>query len=75
MLDISILLTVVPFIAAGFAAQLIDGALGMAFGVISTSLLVGIGMPPASASAAVHTVEMFTGRHRSGRRRTSRGRS
>ena len=51
---------VLPFIAVGFAAQLVDGALGMAFGVISTTLLVSIGVPPAAASAGVHTVECFT---------------
>ena len=50
-----------PFIAVGFAAQAIDGALGMAFGVISQTLLVSVlGIPPASASASVHLVEMFT---------------
>jgi uncharacterized membrane protein YfcA len=50
-----------PFIAVGFAAQMIDGALGMAFGVISQTLLVAVlGIPPASASASVHLVEMFT---------------
>ena len=49
-----------PFIAIGFAAQLIDGALGMAFGVISTTLLLSIGVPPAAASAGVHTAETFT---------------
>jgi uncharacterized membrane protein YfcA len=49
-----------PFIAIGFAAQLIDGALGMAFGVISTTLLISLGVPPATASAGVHTVETFT---------------
>ena len=49
-----------PFIAIGFAAQMIDGALGMAFGVISSTLLVSIGVPPATASAGVHTVETFT---------------
>ncbi|MEP9401827.1 sulfite exporter TauE/SafE family protein [Sphingomonas sp. VNH70] len=49
------------FIAAGFAAQLVDGALGMAFGVISSTLLVSvIGLPPATASASVHLVECFT---------------
>lgn len=48
------------FIAIGFAAQLVDGALGMAFGVISQTLLVSIGMPPAAASASVHVVEVFT---------------
>ena len=44
----------------GFAAQLIDGALGMAFGVISTSAMLSMGMPPAQASALVHTAEIFT---------------
>lgn len=49
-----------PFIAIGFAAQMIDGALGMAFGTISSTLLISIGVPPAAASAGVHTVETFT---------------
>lgn len=50
-----------PFIAIGFAAQIVDGALGMAFGVISSTLLVSfLGIPPARASAGVHLVEMFT---------------
>ena len=51
---------ILPFIAVGFAAQLIDGALGMAFGVISSTLLLSLGVPPAAASAGVHTVETFT---------------
>jgi uncharacterized membrane protein YfcA len=51
---------VAPFIAVGFAAQMVDGALGMAFGVISTTLLVSLGLPPAAASASVHVVESFT---------------
>ncbi len=50
-----------PFIAIGFAAQLVDGALGMAFGVITNTLLVGLlGVPPAQASQRVHVVECFT---------------
>jgi uncharacterized membrane protein YfcA len=49
-----------PFAAAGFAAQLVDGALGMAFGVISNTLLISLGVAPAAASAGVHTVESFT---------------
>ena len=50
-----------PFIAIGFAAQIVDGALGMAFGVISSTLLVSVmGVPPARASAGVHLVEVFT---------------
>lgn len=48
------------FVAVGFLAQLIDGALGMAFGVISTSALVALGVPPAAASAGVHAVETVT---------------
>lgn len=49
-----------PFVLVGFAAQLVDGALGMAFGVLSTTLLLSLGVPPAAASAGVHTVETFT---------------
>lgn len=50
-----------PFIGVGFAAQIVDGALGMAFGVISNTLLVGVlGLPPALASQRVHIVECFT---------------
>jgi uncharacterized membrane protein YfcA len=49
-----------PFILVGFAAQIVDGALGMAFGVISTTLLVSRGVDPAVASASVHAVEVFT---------------
>ena len=47
-------------VAIGFVAQLIDGALGMAFGVITNGALLMIGMPPAHASALVHTAEVFT---------------
>lgn len=50
-----------PFILVGFAAQIIDGALGMAFGVITQTMLVSVlGVPPATASASVHLVEVFT---------------
>jgi uncharacterized membrane protein YfcA len=44
----------------GFAAQMVDGALGMAFGQISSTLLITLGVPPAMASAGVHTAETFT---------------
>ncbi|MCX8477214.1 MAG: sulfite exporter TauE/SafE family protein [Sphingomonas sp.] len=54
------LTALLPFIAVGFAAQMVDGALGMAFGVISNTLLLSLGVPPAAASAGVHTVESFT---------------
>jgi uncharacterized membrane protein YfcA len=50
----------VPFILIGFAAQMVDGALGMAFGQISSTLLVILGVPPAAASAGVHTAETCT---------------
>ncbi|WP_285713742.1 sulfite exporter TauE/SafE family protein [Erythrobacter oryzae] len=56
-----LVLDILPFIAIGFTAQMIDGALGMAFGVTTQTLLVSaMGVPPASASASVHLVEMFT---------------
>lgn len=57
-IDLEIML---PFIAVGFLAQAIDGALGMAFGVVNSTLLVSfLGVPPAVASASVHAVETFT---------------
>lgn len=53
--------TLLPFVLVGFGAQLVDGALGMAFGVICNVALVAIiGLPPARASANVHIVETFT---------------
>lgn len=48
------------FILIGFLAQLVDGALGMAYGVISTSAMLFLGIPPAIASANVHAAEVFT---------------
>ncbi|PYE87393.1 sulfite exporter TauE/SafE family protein [Phyllobacterium leguminum] len=48
------------FVLIGFCAQIVDGALGMAFGVLSTTSLLAIGMPPATASAMTHVAEMFT---------------
>ena len=48
------------FAGAGFVAQLIDGALGMAYGVTATSLLLALGAPPGAASATVHAAECFT---------------
>lgn len=55
------LVAILPYAAIGFGAQLVDGALGMAFGVISNTLLVSVlGMAPARASAGVHLVEVFT---------------
>ncbi|MCH7414487.1 sulfite exporter TauE/SafE family protein [Belliella sp. R4-6] len=48
------------FLLVGFVAQTIDGALGMAYGVTSNSILLGIGIPPAIASAWVHFAQVFT---------------
>ena len=48
------------FAVAGFVAQLIDGALGMAYGVTCTSLLLSFGYSPAAASASVHMAEIVT---------------
>ena len=47
-------------ILVGFLAQLVDGALGMAYGVISTTAMLAMGIPPAMASANVHAAEVFT---------------
>ncbi len=49
-----------PFVLVGFGAQMIDGALGMAYGVISSTLLLALGVPPAAASAGVHAAETCT---------------
>jgi uncharacterized membrane protein YfcA len=48
------------FLLVGFVAQSIDGALGMAYGISSNSILLGIGIPPAVASAWVHFAQVFT---------------
>jgi uncharacterized membrane protein YfcA len=50
----------VPFIVIGLVSQVIDGALGAAFGMVSHTLLVMLGIPPAAASAATHSIEAFT---------------
>lgn len=44
----------------GLFAQVVDGALGMAYGITSTSFLLSVGVPPAVASASVHLAEVFT---------------
>ena len=48
------------FMAVGFAAQIVDGALGMAYGISATTALLSIGVTPAVASATVHAAEVFT---------------
>jgi uncharacterized protein len=50
----------INFILVGLAAQMVDGALGMAYGATCTSFLLGLGLPPATASASVHVAEIFT---------------
>ena len=56
VLDFQLLL----YMVVGFVAQLIDGSLGMAYGISSTSFLMSTGVPPAIASANVHLAEVFT---------------
>lgn len=46
------------FTVAGFVAQMIDGTLSMGYGVSATTLLLSFGVPPAAASASVHTAEV-----------------
>jgi uncharacterized membrane protein YfcA len=48
------------FVLIGLFAQLVDGALGMAYGLVSSSILLALGLPPAAVSASVHTAEVFT---------------
>jgi hypothetical protein len=47
-------------VAVGFFAQLVDGALGMAYGTITSLTLLTLGLPPAAASATVHSASIFT---------------
>lgn len=48
------------FMLGGFIAQMIDGALGMAYGVSASTFLMSFGVSPAVASMSVHTSEIFT---------------
>ena len=48
------------FAAVGFAAQTVGGAIGMAYGLSATSVLLTLGVAPATASASVHAAEVFT---------------
>ena len=49
------------FLLVGLLAQSVDGALGMAYGVIANTVLLAFGVPPATASASVHVAKIFTG--------------
>jgi hypothetical protein len=53
-------LSILLYVLVGFVAQMIDGALGMAYGISSNTFLLSIGIPPATASASVHMAEVFT---------------
>jgi hypothetical protein len=48
------------FVLGGFIAQMIDGSLGMAYGVSASTFLLSFGIIPAASSASVHTAEIFT---------------
>lgn len=52
--------SLITFALVGLGAQLVDGTLGMAYGVTSTTLLLAAGYAPAAASAAVHLAEIGT---------------
>jgi uncharacterized membrane protein YfcA len=56
----TVAVTFALFVLVGFFAQLVDGAVGMAYGVISSSVLLAFGVPPAQASATIHAAECFT---------------
>lgn len=48
------------FVATGFAAQFVDGLLGMGYGVVTQIVLMGTGVPLAAISSSIHTAEMFS---------------
>ncbi len=48
------------FVLGGFIAQMIDGSLGMAYGVSASTFLMSFGISPAAASASIHASEIFT---------------
>lgn len=51
--------SILTFIIVGFIAQLIDGALGMAYGVSANAFLLSLGVSPAAASASIHAAEVL----------------
>lgn len=48
------------FLLIGFIAQIVDGSMGMAYGVTTNSILLSIGISPSVASASVHISKIFT---------------
>jgi uncharacterized membrane protein YfcA len=59
-MDLSIVLPFAGYIVVGFVAQLIDGSLGMGYGVSCNTFLLALGIPPAIGSASVHASEVVT---------------
>jgi uncharacterized membrane protein YfcA len=53
-------LSVILYIVVGFIAQMIDGSLGMGYGVSCNTFLLALGIPPAVGSASVHAAEVVT---------------
>ena len=51
--------TFYTFVAVGFLAQMVDGMLGMGYGVVSAISLMSLGLSPVSVSASIHTAEVF----------------
>ncbi|MDB5267717.1 MAG: hypothetical protein JWP58_757 [Hymenobacter sp.] len=51
--------TFYTFVAVGFIAQMVDGVLGMGYGVVSAISLMSLGLSPVSVSASIHTAEVF----------------
>ncbi|GGF11245.1 TSUP family transporter [Hymenobacter cavernae] len=48
------------FVAVGFGAQIVDGVLGMGYGVVTAISLMSMNISPAAVSASIHTAEMFS---------------
>ncbi len=59
-MDWSFVLPLVGYIVVGFVAQMIDGSLGMGYGVSCNTFLLALGIPPAVGSASVHAAEVVT---------------
>jgi uncharacterized membrane protein YfcA len=59
-MELEFSMAILLYIAIGFLAQMIDGSLGMAYGVSSNTFLLSLGIPPAAASASVHMAEVVT---------------
>lgn len=59
-MDASIILPLLGYIVVGFFAQMIDGSLGMGYGVSCNTFLLALGIPPAVGSASVHASEVVT---------------